>query len=423
MSTLIIKNATIADPGNALNGEKLHIFIENGVIKSISDKGDGVADQVVDAEGYYVSCGWIDTLAYCGEPGEEWKEDLNSLAAAAAAGGYTSVAAFCGNHPYPDKASAIASLVSASASLPCNILPYGTATKGREGKEISEMFDMKKAGAVGFFDGDSALCNQGLKSRLLEYAKNCDVPLMLFPFNSDLAPGGMMHDGVQSNSMGLKGIPSICETAEVNADLELAAWLNTPLRLARISTAGSVERIRTAKKEGIQVTAITPAMNLLFTDSDLAAFDENYKVLPPLRTETDRMTLVAGLLDGTLDAVCSNHKPQDTENKDVEFEYAAFGAATIQNTFHILVQALGDKITAEHVAQWLAHGPRKYLGLDAARLNAGQQADLTLFQFAGAVHYTDALHKSKSNNNPMLHRELNGQVLGTVCRGELHLNN
>ncbi|MFY7945377.1 MAG: dihydroorotase, partial [Bacteroidia bacterium] len=192
MSTLIIKNATIADPGNALNGEKLHIFIENGVIKSISDKGDGVADQVVDAEGYYVSCGWIDTLAYCGEPGEEWKEDLNSLAAAAAAGGYTSVAAFCGNHPYPDKASAIASLVSASASLPCNILPYGTATKGREGKEISEMFDMKKAGAVGFFDGDSVLCNQGLKSRLLEYAKNCDVPLMLFPFNSDLAPGGMM---------------------------------------------------------------------------------------------------------------------------------------------------------------------------------------------------------------------------------------
>jgi dihydroorotase len=378
MSTLIIKNATIADPGNALNGEKLHIFIENGVIKSISDKGDGVADQVVDAEGYYVSCGWIDTLAYCGEPGEEWKEDLNSLAAAAAAGGYTSVAAFCGNHPYPDKASAIASLVSASASLPCNILPYGTATKGREGKEISEMFDMKKAGAVGFFDGDSVLCNQGLKSRLLEYAKNCDVPLMLFPFNSDLAPGGMMHDGVQSNSMGLKGIPSICETAEVNANLELAAWLNTPLRLARISTAGSVERIRTAKKEGIQVTAITPAMNLLFTDSDLAAFDENYKVLPPLRTETDRMTLVAGLLDGTLDAVCSNHKPEDTENKDVEFEYAAFGAATIQNTFHILVQALGDKVTAEKLAQWLTHGPRKYLGLDATSLKVGEPADLTL---------------------------------------------
>jgi dihydroorotase len=205
--------------------------------------------------------------------------------------------------------------------------------------------------------------------------------------------------------------------------LELAAWLNTPLRLARISTAGSVERIRTAKKEGIQVTAITPAINLLFTDSDLAAFDENYKVLPPLRTETDRMTLVAGLLDGTLDAVCSNHKPEDTENKDVEFEYAAFGAATIQNTFHILVQALGDKVTAEKLAQWLTHGPRKYLGLDATSLKVGEPADLTLFQFAGAVHFTDALNISKSNNNPMLHRELNGRVLGTVCRGEWHSNN
>jgi dihydroorotase len=232
----------------------------------------------------------------------------------------------------------------------------------------------------------------------------------------------MMHDGVQSNSMGLKGIPSICETAEVNADLELAGWLKTPLRLARISAAGSVERIRMAKKEGIQVTAITPAMNLLFTDNDLAEFDENYKVLPPLRTETDRMSLMAGLLDGTLDAICSNHKPQDTENKDVEFEYAAFGAATIQNTFHILVQAMGDKITAAHVAQWLAHGPRKYLGLDATALKVGEPADVTMFSFSGSVHFTDALNQSKSNNNPMLHRELNGKVLGTVCRGEWNAN-
>ncbi|MCC7298180.1 MAG: dihydroorotase [Bacteroidia bacterium] len=423
MSTLLLKNANIADPGGPFDGKKCDILITDNTIAQIDSQISANADQVIDVNGGFVSTGWIDGLAFCGEPGEEWKEDIRSLAAAASAGGFTSIATCCGNHPYPDKASAISSILRKAENLPANILPLGSATKKQEGKEIAEIYDMFNEGAVAFFDGDAPIQHAGLKTRIMEYTANCNAPLFLYPYNTDLATGGTMHDGIQSNSMGLKGIPSISENCETSANLELAAWLKTPARLIRISTAESVELIRQAKQNGQEVYAAVPVMNLLYTDEDLATFDENFKVLPPLRTNADRLALIEGLMDGTIDAVISNHNPQDSENKDVEFDYAAFGAITIQTVYGMLLKALETKCTAQLIANVLSKGPAKLLGLKVPYIQSGEKAALTVFATNGSWTFNQQTNFSKSKNSPVWGTEVSGSILGTVNNGNWFATN
>lgn len=422
MSTLLIKNAHIIDPGGPFHDQNADILVRKGIVESIQ-KGIEASDmEFVDIHGAFLSGGWTDCLAFCGEPGEEWKEDLQSLALASAAGGFTSVAAFCGNHPFPDRASAIASIVKNSHGLPTRILPMGAATKNKEGKEMAEIYDMKSAGAVAFFDGGSPIRHAGLKAMIMEYAQNCNASFIIFPHNPELALNGTVHDGPQGNAMGLKGIPSICEINEVMASIELARWLKTPLRLGRISTAESVELVRKAKADGIEIYTSVSVMNLLFTDANLEGFDENFKVMPPLRSEKDRQALVNGLMDGTIDAVCSNHNPQDSENKDVEFEYAAFGASTIQTAFQMLNTALGENANPSLIAAALFSGNRKFLGLDFNPINVGSQADFTVFNLDSKVTFNPSMNLSKSVNSPVFGCELNGNVLATMKQGEWHPN-
>lgn len=418
MNSLLIKNANIIDPNGSFNGMKRDIFIQDGLVNKIEESIDPNGATVIDVDGAYVSAGWVDSLAFCGEPGEEWKEDLKSLSLAAAAGGYTAVAVQCGNHPYPDSAAAISSILKKSNDLKVEILPYGTATKNKEGKQIAEIFDMFNNGAIAFFDGDHPITHEGLKARIMEYAHNCNAPFMIFPFNPELSGTGAVHEGVQSNAMGLKGIPSISENNEIAAAIELAKWLKTPLRLLRVSTKEAVKLIENGQKEGVEIHASVPAMNLLYCDEDLKNFDENFKVLPPLRTSEDRAALVQGLLNGTLQSMCSNHTPQDTENKAVEFEYAAFGASTIQSSFSILVQALGESATPEIIAKILGAGNRDFLGLKPQAIGMGAKASFTVFNLNASTEFTVKNNKSKGVNSPAIGKTLPGAVLGTVMHGQ-----
>lgn len=420
MSNLIIRSVQIVDPGHEFDGRQCDVLIENGLITRIESHLELKADTEVNASGAVMTTGWVDVLSHCGEPGEEWKEDVNSLARAAQAGGFTHIASFCGQHPLPDHAGAITALINKAAGLPVHLLPLGCITAGASGVDMAELYDMASAGAAGFTDADKPLNDQGLWTRVLEYSRDLGKPVYHFPYDKSLAPGGRMHEGAVSTSLGLKGIPSISESNPLQQFLNIAGWLGAPARVVRVSSAAGVEALRTARAAGVDVKAAVPVYNLLFTDNDLAQFDENHKVLPPYRTEKDRAALWQALTDGTIDAVMSNHQPQDTESKAVEFEYAAWGASAVQTVLNAMLMA--GKPDVRLIATALSSGPRRFLGLKQVSIAVGQPADLTIFSTTGEWTFTSAANFSKGVNHPLLNQTLKGKVLGTVVSGQWHQN-
>jgi dihydroorotase len=417
---ILIRAVQIADPASVYDGKQADILIENGIIQQVETAIDATADLEIQAGGYIASPGWLDAYATCGEPGEEWKEDLQSLAKAAAAGGFTSVAVRSGLHPVADNASAITSLVQKGENLPVNVLPLGTLTTAGDGKEMAELFDMMENGATGFTDGEHPIASTGLITRILEYSRDMKKPVYFFPMDKELAPGGKMHEGLVSTSLGLKGMPVISETAPLEAFLKIAQWLKAPARINGISSAASVDAIKAARAAGVDVRVTVPVFNLLFTDEALEQFDENHKVLPPYRTAKDKQALVQAVSDGIIDAVVSNHQPQDIENKAVEFDYAAWGASSVQTVLQALVAAGMTDLRFIYAA--LVSGPRKFMGLPVPGIAQGQPADITVFSTTTAWEFSQQNDFSKGVNNPLRGQTLKGQVLGTVCKGAWHPN-
>jgi len=415
MTSILIRSAQIIDPESAYHGKQTDIFINHGIIDSMGSDLGVSADIEVNASGQIANTGWLDVLSYCGEPGEEWKEDLNSLSAAAQAGGFTHICVLAGNHPLPDHAAAIASIRKSGEGLPVHFLPLGNITCEAKGLEMAELHDMVRAGAAGFSDGDNPISDTGLISRLMEYASGLKRPILFFPYDKKLAPGGRMHDGVVSTSLGLKGMPAVSESAALEQILQIAAWLKVPVRVVRVSSAETVEIIRKAKASGIDVKAVVPALNLLFTDEHLESFNENHKVLPPYRTEKDKAALWQGLSDGAIDAVMSNHHAQDIENKAVEFEYAGWGASSVQTVLQAMTA--GGRPDLNLIASALSSGPRKFMGLPKVSLNPGQPADITLFSPTAEWVFEPSMNYSKGVNQPMLGKTLKGMVAGTVKAG------
>lgn len=420
MTTILIKSAQIIDPDSAYHSRQTDIFIKDGIIEAMGSDLGLTAEKEINANGLVANTGWLDIFSYCGEPGEEWKEDLKSLAAAARSGGFTHMAVLAGSHPLPDQASAIAALLKAAEGLPVHFLPLGNITQQAKGQEMAELYDMAKAGAAAFSDGDNPISDTGLISRLMEYASGLKAPVLFFPYDKKLAPGGRMHEGVSSTALGLKGIPSVSESAALEQMMQIASWLKVPVRVVRISSAESVEVLRKAKAEGVDVKVAVPAMNLLFTDEHLESFNENHKVLPPYRTEKDRNALWQGLSDGTIDAVMSNHHAQDIENKAVEFEYAGWGASSIQTVLQAMTG--GGRPDLNLIASALSSGPRKLMGLPKVSLNPGQPADITLFSPTAEWMFAPSMNYSKGVNQPLLGKTLKGMVIGTVVAGKWHAN-
>ena len=420
MTTILIKSAQVIDIESAHHGKQTDIYIKNGIIEAMGTDLEVQADKEVNASGLVANTGWLDILSYCGEPGEEWKEDFKSLSKAAQSGGFTHVAVLAGNHPHPDHAAAITALGKAGCDLPVHVLPLGNITQQAQGKEMTEFYDMAKSGAVGFCDGDHSISDTGLISRIMEYSAGLKLPVLFFPFDKKLAPGGSIHEGIQSASLGLKGMPSVSESAALEQILQIVGWLKVPVRIIRISSAESVDLLKKAKSAGIDVKAAVPAFNLLFTDENLTTFDENYKVLPPYRSERDRMALWQGLADGTIDAVMSNHHAQDIENKAVEFDYAGWGASSIQTVLQSITG--GGKPDLNVIAATLSSGPRKMMGLSKVSLNTGQPADITLFSPTVEWIFEPSFNYSKGVNQPLLGKTLKGFVAGTVKAGIWHAN-
>ncbi len=414
--TTLLQNVTLFSPDHPLHNRNVEILIQDGVISALGEGLGLAASELLDGEGAFVSLGWMDPFGVCPDPGEPWKETLQSYSDAAQKGGFTHVAALCGSNPKPENESVIAQVKGLGKSLPAEILPLGFSSVGSEGNEMAEMYEMHLSGALAFTDGITASASLGLRIKLMQYAHSLGLNYIHFPYQKALAPDGKVHEGLVNASLGFKGIPSVSETVELLADIELAKYLKVPLRVMGVSSADSVEIVRKAKAEGVEIFAAVPVLNLLYTDEAMTDFDENLKVLPPLRAESDRKSLILGLLDGTLTAVMSNHHPEDIENKKLEFDYAAWGASTLMQTFSLMCKAF----QYERPELWiplLFQGNRQFMGVAVELMGEGIEANLTLFTLEGDYCLINERNPSKAYNVPRKEDVLKGRVLGTIRKG------
>lgn len=419
---VLIRQAVIVDPNSPYHGKQMDLFIEGDKITSIGQGLKLKAQQVFEAEGCHVSPGWVDIGVESGDPGYEHREDLRSLSAAAAAGGYTGIGVYPNTSPVVQSKAEVAYLLNQSKGGLVDIFPIGAISENCQGKQISEILDMQASGAVAFSDGKYALQDNGLMLRALQYVKTFDGLIVNRPQDDALSFEGQMHEGVVSTSLGMRGIPNLAEDLMVLRDLYLADYAESRIHIAGLSSAHSVELIRRAKSEGLKASCSVPVMNLAFDDRALIDFDVNFKVLPPLRGPEDQQALIQGLKDGAIDLICSNHVPLEIELKKVEFPYADFGAIGLETAFALANTALNGALSLEELIRKLAINPRKIFRLETISIREGGKANLTLFN--PEQHWTvreQDLH-SKSRNTPLLGKTLKGRVLGVLNNGRAQVN-
>jgi dihydroorotase len=298
-------------------------------------------------------------------------------------------------------------LINKSKGNLIDVFPLGSVSKKREGKELAEMYDMQLAGAVAFTDGDHPINDAGLMSRALLYSKGFDGLIMSYAEDKDIAASGKMNEGVTSTLLGLKGNPALAEELMIIRDLYLAEYNDARIHFSTISTARSVDLIRQAKKKGMKVTCDVAVHHLIFTDDILSGFDSNYKVKPPLRGIADVQALLAGLKDGTIDALVSQHTPHEVEFKNVEFEIAYNGITGLQT---ILSLALKAGLSPELIVEKMAVNPRRILNLPVPEINPGNKANLVMFNTQAEWVFSPEVNYSKSSNSPLLGQTLKGKV-------------
>ncbi|SFA45487.1 dihydroorotase [Pedobacter suwonensis] len=411
---LLVKNVTIADPQSKFNSQQCDVRVENGKITNIGKLSADKNETVFDAQGAFLTPGFFDLNCAAGDPGFETKEDLDTLTQTAKAGGFTGLALLPQTNPVVQSKSQVEYIVNKAKNNLVDVLPVGAISQNREAKELAELFDMQQAGAVAFSDGDKALQDDGFMSRALQYAKGFDALLMVYPENKSIAGKSQINESKNSVLLGMKGLPALAEEMHIARDIFLAGYNETKIHISNISTAGAVALIRKAKKDGVQVSCDVTAHHLVFTEELLTDFDSNYKVKPPLRGKADVKALIAGLKDGTVDAITSQHRPEEIEFKNVEFEIAHYGIVALQTVLPLLLKA-GLDIAL--IAEKLAINPRKLLNLTVPVIEEGASANFAVFNASEKWLYNAASNYSKSANSPLLGSELTGKVK-LVCNND-----
>lgn len=416
----LIKSAKIIDKNSTFNGETVDILIENGIITKIgsSIKNDNNYKEI-SFEGLYASPGWFDMRVNFCDPGHEYKEDLTSGLNAAAKGGFTSVLVMPDTEPSNSTKSGIEYIINKAKGNIVDTIPAGSLSYHCEGKEIAEMYDMYSAGAVAFTDNKKSIKSASLLNRALLYSQSFNGLIIDFPNDTELSKGGKINEGVVSTELGLKGIPSLAEELMVTRDIYLAEYCNSKIHLANISTKKSVDLIRTAKKNGLNITADVNSYHLHLDETALLHFDSNYKVTPPLRTSEDRKALIAGLKDGTIDVICSDHTPEDIENKQCEFDNAAFGIINLQTSYALANS--NANLSSNEIINAITIRPREILDLKKVVIKEGEEANITLFNPDKKWSLNKEDIVSKSKNTPFIGKELTGKVYGVINNNQLDL--
>jgi dihydroorotase len=419
--TILLRQTIIIDPSSPFHFKKADILISNGIISRIADKIDDGADQVIDLPGLHVSGGWVEIFSNFCDPGQEYKETVETGSLAAASGGFTDVFLIPNTAPVVHSKSGVEYLVQKNQNSIVTIHPIGAITKNAEGKELSEMYDMHQSGAKIFSDGINSIQSPGLLIKALQYLKAIDATIIQLPDDKSVNPGGLMNEGIVSTRLGLPGRAVISEELMIARDIELVKYAGGKLHITGVSSKGSIERIKIAKKQGVSITcSVTPA-HLNFFDEDLVNYDTNLKMNPPLRTKADMLALRAAVEDGTIDCIAAQHFPQDQDHKMAEFEYALDGMIGLQTAFAAVRAAL-PSLKIEKLIALFCNNPRKIFGLATAPVTEGSNASLTLFQPEKQWTYTKAQNQSRCTNSPFFGTQFPSAVSGIINKGSLFLN-
>jgi dihydroorotase len=407
---LIIRAVQIIDPASSFHLQTKDILIKDGRINSVKHRIDPEEEaEIFDGTGKSISPGWFDMYAHLCDPGYEYKEDIFTGARAAAAGGFTGVAALPDTKPIIDSKSEVEYVLNKARGNVVDIFPVGAVTKNCEGKELAEIYDMANAGAIAFSDAQHPIAEAGLMMRGLLYVKKLGSVIISYPHDASLAPHGVMNEGASSVNFGMAGIPSLAEDLTVVRDIELAAYTGSRIHFSCISTRQAVDRIREAKRNAIPVTCGVNPAHLVLDDSMLFEYDSNLKVFPPLRTHEDIDALKEGLKDGTIDVICSDHQPQNEERKKLEFEYADPGMINLQTCFALANMALKNFMKMELIIEKLAINPRKILGIPVPSIQDYAEANFTIFDSEMTWELKPELILSKSSNTPFMGKTLTGK--------------
>jgi dihydroorotase len=420
---LFIEGGRVIDPAGGVDGVRT-VVLRDGVVAEVAERVDRPRDaRAIDARGRWVTPGFIDLHVHLREPGQEYKETIATGAAAAVAGGFTAVCSMPNTKPVNDS-QAVTELIRARAAEAglARVYPVGCISKGSKGEELAEYGELKLSGCVALSDDGRPVSSAALMRRALEYARAFGLPLTVHEEELSLVGKGVMHEGAVSTRLGLTGIPGQAEDVMVLRDLALAELTGGRLHIAHLSTRGAVRAVREARRRGLPITAEVTPHHLALTDEDLAAsgYSTDYKMSPPLRSRADVEACREGLVDGTIDAIATDHAPHSLVEKDVEFDIAANGIVGLETALGVCLGLVREGVLSERrLVEALTAGPARVFGLPGGRLRAGDPADVVVIDPAARWTVTAEALRSRSKNSPWKGQELTGRCTHAIVGGRI----
>ena len=421
---LLIANGYVIDPAQQVNTGGRGILIEDGRVLGLFERGEQVPENthVLDATGLIVAPGFIDLHTHLREPGQEYKETVATGAAAAVAGGWTSICAMPNTDPINDNPAVTRFIVEqGQAAKLANVFPIGAVTKGSGGKELAEMGEMKNAGIVAVSDDGRPVPTSSMMRRAMEYARGFDLTVVDHCQDQSLSAGGVMHEGRWSLILGLRGMPAAAEEMDVLRDCVLAKLTRAKVHIAHVSTRGAIEAVRRAKNEGLSVTCEVTPHHWTLTDEAVAEYDTNMKMNPPLRSREHVDAILEAMKDGTIDAIATDHAPHHLDEKGLEFDQAPFGITGLETAVGLAFDLVhSGLIDLERVVEMCAANPARIFGLtDRGTLKPNAHADITLLDPQLEWTFDVNRSKSKSRNTPFHGRSMVGAAVATIVGGRV----
>ncbi|MFO0729228.1 MAG: dihydroorotase [Myxococcota bacterium] len=419
---IVFQNVRLFDPGSGIDAPGRTVVIEGGVLVDLAARSGTTGDRVFDGRGKILTPGLIDLRAQLCEPGFTKRETIASGTRAAARGGFTTVVMMPTTQPAIDRPEVVELIFArAKEAGATRVLPAGALSVDREGKRLTEMAQLAARGCVAFTDADRAVADSQLLRYALELASELNLPIFTHAEDESLSLGGVMHEGVVSTRLGLSGSPVAAEAVGISRDIAVAALTGARLHIGHVTTAEGIELIRQAKKRGVRVTAEAAPLYMLLTHEAVRGYDTRAKLWPPLRTRADVDAVIAGVADGTLDAIASDHVPHTQLDKNMEFDRAAAGAVGLETALPIVLELVRtQRLTLERAISALTRSPAQILGSSAlGRIAEGGPADVTLIDLEKGFVFSSATSASRSSNSPLWGAPLTGRAVVTVAAGEI----